>query len=197
MRSRLRGWMWPRTGWRRAWRYNLHRVARLPGSAESIAAGLAYGVAVSFTPVPGLHMIVAALLAWALGGSVIAALIGTCLANPWTFPLIWLSTYTIGHWLGFGVIEGERVDFVGTFSALADGVWRGDITLLADRVWPVIEPMLIGGTLLGTCAGAFCYGVLRRIVGRHRQDRTSRLAAGRARAEALRLAAMAGKVEAP
>jgi len=55
--------VWPKAGWRRASRYMAHRVRRLPGTPYRIAAGVASGAAVSFTPFIGLHFVAAALLA--------------------------------------------------------------------------------------------------------------------------------------
>ncbi|MEX0299493.1 MAG: DUF2062 domain-containing protein, partial [Kordiimonas sp.] len=66
---RIAGWLWPRSGFKRAATYIWHRVARLPGSAHSIAAGFASGVAVSFTPFLGLHFLMAFMLAWAVRGN--------------------------------------------------------------------------------------------------------------------------------
>ncbi len=76
--DRLRQFIWPRSGWRRAFSYVAHRLARLPGTPYSIAAGFACGAAISFTPFLGLHFVLAGLLAWALGANIIAAL----RANP-------------------------------------------------------------------------------------------------------------------
>ncbi len=43
----------------------------MPGSPYSIAVGVACGVAVSFTPLIGLHFLIAVILAWLLGGTVV------------------------------------------------------------------------------------------------------------------------------
>lgn len=88
--------LWPSAGWERTAKYYGHRVTRIPGSAYHIAAGLACGVAVSFTPFIGLHLLFALGLAWAVRGSLLAAAIGTLVGNPWTFPLIWVVTYEAG-----------------------------------------------------------------------------------------------------
>ena len=52
----LRHLIWPATGWKRAIRYSAYRVRRIEGSANSIAVGVAWGVAVSFTPFYFLHI---------------------------------------------------------------------------------------------------------------------------------------------
>ncbi len=53
----------------------------------------------SFTPYIGLHFFGAALLAWAIGGSLMASAIGTAVGNPWTFPFIWAGIYRLGCWM--------------------------------------------------------------------------------------------------
>src|SRR3954453_3887288 len=93
---RLRGWLWPRAGWRRAGRYLLMRIKRLPGTPHTIAAGLATGVAVSLTPFLGLHVLLALGLAWLTGSNMLAAGLGTPAGNPGPLPLIWTVTYRLG-----------------------------------------------------------------------------------------------------
>src|SRR4051794_41609998 len=70
---RLRGWLWPRAGWRRGGRYLLARVRRLPGTPHAVAAGLATGVAVSLPPFLRLHVLLALGLARLTGGNMLAA----------------------------------------------------------------------------------------------------------------------------
>ena len=95
----LRNVLWPKSGWRRASRYVFHRVGRLPATPYSIAAGFACGAAVSFTPFIGFHFASAALIAWLIGGNLLASAIGTVIGNPWTFPLIWFWIYQLGNWM--------------------------------------------------------------------------------------------------
>ena len=80
--KRLRGWLWPRTGWRRAGHYLVTRVKRMPGTPRGIAAGVATGVAVSLTPFVGLHLLLALGLAYLAGGNLLAAALGTLVGNP-------------------------------------------------------------------------------------------------------------------
>jgi hypothetical protein len=105
--QRLRDAVWPRGGVRRGAKYIAYRVVRLPGTAYSIAAGVAAGAAVSFTPFLGFHFVLGCLLALVTGGNVLASVIGTAVGNPWSFPFIWSLIYTIGRWfLGMGESEG-------------------------------------------------------------------------------------------
>ena len=78
-------------------------LKRMKGSPRDLAAGLATGLAISFTPFIGLHTLLAILLAWIIGASMAAAIIGTLFGNPWTFPFIWYLTYELGQFLYQGL----------------------------------------------------------------------------------------------
>ena len=97
--SRVRQFIWPRMGVGRLWRYTGHRLARMPGTPYSIAAGFACGAAASFTPMIGLHFVLAALFAWSIRANILASAIGTAIGNPWTFPFIWLWIFKVGSWI--------------------------------------------------------------------------------------------------
>lgn len=97
--DRLRQMVWPAMGWTRTWTYYRHRVSRISGTPYFIACGLASGAAISITPMIGFHFILAAVLAFILRGSIVAALVGTFFGNPWTFPAIWYGTFKIGSFI--------------------------------------------------------------------------------------------------
>ena len=78
-------------------------LKRMKGSPRDLAAGLASGLAISFTPFIGLHTLLAILLAWIIGASMASAIIGTLFGNPWTFPFIWYLTYELGQFLYQGL----------------------------------------------------------------------------------------------
>ncbi len=145
--SRLRTWVWPKGGWLRAARYTMHRMARMPGSSYSIAAGFACGAAVSFTPFVGTHFLWATLLAWIVRGNIIVALIGTVVGNPWTFPFIWVWLYESGNWLIKGSTGGGRhyPNFYSTFAHMMDALLRFDLNMLIESAVPVIWPMFVSG----------------------------------------------------
>ena len=62
--ERLRALLWPRKGFRRGPRYITLRILRLSSTPHSIAVGVAAGVASSFTPFFGLHIVIAVALAF-------------------------------------------------------------------------------------------------------------------------------------
>lgn len=170
--ERVRGWLWPDIGWRRAGRYLVMRVQRLPGSPHSIAAGLAAGVAVSFTPLLGFHFLLAFAVAWAVRGNLIAAAAGTLTGNPWTFPFMFAASYHCGSWL------------LGRKAQLASGLgWEG---LVAD-LWSYFVPMLVGSIPLVVVAWIVVYLLLVKPIAAFQERRRQRRMAKAAR----RLAAVA------
>ena len=141
--QKLREMIWPSMGFRRGSRYILHRLLRIKDSNHSIALGLSLGVVVSFIPLPGTHIIQAALLAWLLRSSVLASFIGTLFGNPLTLPLMWWAAYKVGETgfealgfevstmpdsLNFSVAEITK-DFIGLFLPWVVG---GYILMLAS-----------------------------------------------------------------
>src|ERR1700752_2487633 len=97
--ERFKLWFWPRVSWRRSVLYYLKRILRLSGTPYAIAMGAAVGVGVAFTPFLGFHLILTFAIAWLLGANMIAGALGSCIGNPLTFPLIWATTYQLGHLL--------------------------------------------------------------------------------------------------
>lgn len=166
----LRIFLWPRRSWPRSVNYILLRVNRLSGSAHTIALGCAVGIFVSFTPLMGFHFLVAAVLAYMVGGNLLASALGTFFGNPITFPFIWASAYKFGHWI-LGNESGEfRVsELMATFS-------QGLVHTLNNAFEIYIKPMLIGGAPIGFIFAFFGYFIIRFLVERYQMARARRLA---------------------
>jgi hypothetical protein len=176
---RVRNFIWPKMGLSRAWRYIVHRMARLKASPHAIALGFAAGAFASFTPFIGLHFILAGLIAFALRSSILASAIGTVVGNPLTFPLIWLSTYNVGAALLGREAKGEVVLELPDVTESAAHAGTMDFAeRIFNRIEPVFLPMMIGGTLLGLACAAACYFIVRLSVDRfQRRRKTVRLRA--------------------
>lgn len=131
LRDSFRQAIWPRMGWLRLFRYYGLRLYRLNDPPYAVAAGLASGVAISFTPFIGFHLILAILLARLLNGSLIAAMIGTLAGNPWTIPLILYMTYKVGM-----LVLGNHAPA---------GIPHGfDVETIFSQPWRYLLPMTIG-----------------------------------------------------
>ena len=139
----LREAFWPSMGWTRTFKYARHRLIRLDDTNRKIAGGLALGAALSFSPLIGTHLIQAALIGAVMRVTVIAALIGTALGNPWTFPFMWWAGYSLGAWL-FGLIGWEAEALSPDLEGLS-ALWA----LVKEEPLTVFLPWMLGGTLIG------------------------------------------------
>ncbi len=88
--------LWPKRGFGRVWRFIMLKLSRLRATPHAIALGFAAGAAVSFTPLIGLHILLAIAIAFAFRGSLLAAALGTLVGNPATFPAIFALSYGVG-----------------------------------------------------------------------------------------------------
>jgi len=168
---RLAELLMPRKGWGRRVRYFRARVQRLPGSPHSVALGFGCGVAASFSPFFGFHVLLSILLAWGLRGSMVAAALGTAVGNPLTFPLIIPSAIELG----------KKV--LGLRAATPAPEFPPEAISLVAVVGPPLKealelmlPYLVGGVLLGVPAAVASYAVLRPTVAAYQMAR-ARLAA--------------------
>jgi uncharacterized protein (DUF2062 family) len=151
--ERLRALVWPRKGFKRSFRYLALRLSRLSASPHSVAAGFAIGVAVAWTPFLGVHILLALAIGFVLRVSLVAAALGTAIANPLTLPFIWASTWEIGHLL-LGRQSAATVDHLNFESLLHHMDFR--------QIWrPVLEPMVVGSAVPALiCATIAYFGVL-------------------------------------
>lgn len=178
----MRDFFWPSAGWNRASKYVFHRVARLPGTPYTLAAGFACGAAISFTPFVGLHFVISAMLAWVLRGNIIASAIGTAVGNPWTFPFIWVWIYNSGLWLahqGDAVPQASELDFAALFPDMMEALLRADWIYFFDSAWPVFWPMLVGSVPTGAVVWFVFYAALHPVIGSYQGRRARRRGRGR------------------
>lgn len=173
--QRARQFFWPTAGWHRSTRYVFHRVARIPGSAYSLAAGFACGAAISFTPFIGLHFVLAALLAYIMRANIIASAIGTAVGNPWTFPFIWVGIYNVGSWIvNADGVEAHEVDFLDVLTESMEAMHRMDFQFLMDTSGPVLWPMLVGSVPVGVFVWVLFYVPLRPMISKYQAARHHR-----------------------
>ena len=175
--QRIREAVWPRSGWRRSTQYVFKRLARLPGTPYALAGGFACGAAVSFTPFVGFHFVISAFLAWIIRANVLAAVIGTVVGNPWTFPFIWVWIYKVGVWMGVGGTAAtmHSLDFSGLFGAMLDASLRFDMVYLLETSWPLWGPMLVGSIPTGIIVWLAFYWPVKSTIEAYHNRRRARL----------------------
>ncbi|AFL49389.1 uncharacterized protein (DUF2062 family) [Sinorhizobium fredii] len=147
--ERLRVFFWPRKGFSRGPRYIALRILRLNSSPHSIAVGVAAGAAAACTPLFGLHIVLAVILAWLFSGNLVAAVITTALANPITIPVILTASYEIGIAL-IGPQSGPSVGSAEIGQLI-------EHMQLAELWGPVVKPTLVGSLALALVGASIFY----------------------------------------
>ncbi|WP_299566433.1 DUF2062 domain-containing protein [uncultured Sulfitobacter sp.] len=194
--------LWPRGGWTRAFHYVKHRMRRLPDSPERIARGIWAGVFTTFTPLFGMHFVVAALLARVMKGNILASLMATFVGNPLTFVFIALASLKSGHWiLGTELEQGELRALSTKFSDAGVDLWQNFLSIFtsAQMDWSglaifsrdVFYPYLIGGILPGIFFATLSYYLMVPILRAYQKRRKGLI---KAKFEALK-AKTAAKAE--
>lgn len=167
--SRLRLVVWPRRSFWRSAQYFAKRVLRLTATPHSIAAGVASGVFVSFTPFLGFHILMGAAIAWLIRGNVIASAIGaTVVGNPVTLPIMWGAALEIGR----SILSGSHPGGIAPVD-IGDVLAHFDLS----QLWgPIVMPLAVGSLPLGLSIALVFYGLTRWAVVGFRAARRRRLA---------------------
>ncbi|KAB2942828.1 MAG: DUF2062 domain-containing protein [Hyphomicrobium sp.] len=157
----------PRWRWAQSLRTAGRRLVNLRASPHEIALGCALGAFVSITPLLGVQTFLAVVLALMLRASVPAAVIGTFVGNPLSWPFIWVSTYVMG------------LQIVGLEGAFDPSAVQRNVLLLwgallepspqlfdatAALLWPLLWPMLAGSVPIGLLTAAIVYYISRNVV---------------------------------
>lgn len=195
---------WPRGGWLRAFHYIRHRLRRLPDPPHRIARGIFAGTFISFSPLFGLHFLFAALIALAMRGNILAALLATFVGNPLTFVAIATISFQTGNFLlgrSFSYTVGEHRSLGGKFADAWGDLTHNFLAIFSDARadWhglyvfydEVFLPYLVGGIIPGLIAGAAAYYISLPVIQAYQNRRKGRL---REKLAALRQKA-AGKSE--
>jgi len=143
---------------------------------ERVAASFALGVAISFTPTFGFHLITALFLAFLLKLKKVDVVLGTLVVNPLTLaPVSWLAIH-----VGRFMLQARR-------EAVSHLPWR---EMLNYSFWANAGPTMraigvqwaIGMFALSVLAGAITYAVVLRAIVAHRARLAAKAAAASAAA---------------
>lgn len=146
--------------------YYWRRMLRLRATPHEVALGCAAGVFAACTPFLGFQMALAGALAFLLRVSIPAALLGTFVGNPLSWPAIWSASYIAGVWvLGHDPAHAAE-HFVQTANALSATLMAPSPSLdtAVVNLSPLVEPMVVGGLLVGLIAAVFSYYPTRQAV---------------------------------
>ena len=85
--------------WKRRWKVLVLDLLGREESPERVAAAIAMGIAVGFSPFIGFHIWIALGLAFVLRLNKIDAALGQFAGNPWTLPAVYAFGYRLGRWI--------------------------------------------------------------------------------------------------
>ena len=136
------------------------RLARLPASNYAISSGFACGSMVSFTPLLGLHFLLAVIFAFVIRGNFIAALIGTIVGNPITFPFIWGLIYKIGTF----ITNIKQVSFS----------YEINFNMIIDQTYEIFFPMLIGGIVIAPLVWIISYFIVYSFISSYKRRKNKK-----------------------
>lgn len=151
-----------RLSWRRRRKILLLEFLGREDPPESVAAAIALGVGLGFSPFLGFHLLLALALATLLRINRLDAVLGTLAGNPWTFPPV----YAFGYRLGRALLHHDprRVPPMNW-----NALWHSDITwifypvqtvraVFGPRAFlPRLQAFLLGTTILAILIGAVTY----------------------------------------
>ena len=161
------------------------RLKRIPDTPHKISLGMSCGIFASFTPLFGLHFLIAGLLSYVFRANVLASLIGTFVGNPITFPIITVFNLKLGEWIlgsseyssddGGKIFEGF-LDFIFLIykSFFTDGsIGENSVPRMNEFFNGVFIPYSLGGFILGIIIAIISYFLLRPLVSTYKKKRNS------------------------
>ena len=169
----------------RAIEYIAIRLKRIPDTPHKISLGMSCGIFASFTPLFGLHFLIAGLLSYLLRANVLASLIGTFVGNPITFPIITVFNLKLGEWIlgsseyssgdGGKIFEGF-LDFIFLIykSFFTEGsIGENNVPRMNEFLNGVFIPYSLGGLILGIFIAVISYFLLRPLVATYQKKRSA------------------------
>lgn len=146
-------------------RTRFDRVVGVHEQPERLAAAWALGLTIGFSPLMGLHTVLALLLALIFRLNKLDVFLGTLVVNPWTLPVYFPVAVFVGK-----RITGVRVPrFVlpRPEEVLHAAVWREHAPWLRS----VLLAWGAGAMVLALIAGGVTFVVLRQMIRFHRRRR--------------------------
>jgi uncharacterized protein len=141
-------------------------LLHLEDTPHRTALAFGVGVFIAFSPLLGVHWLMALGTAFAFKLNRVAILLGTYVNNPWTLAPLYLA----GTGLGCALM-GVSPEGLSTIEWNRQG--RDFYVHLVQHLRPLLWPYVVGNTVLGAVSGAVSYLILRWILERRRRRATA------------------------
>jgi hypothetical protein len=126
---------------------------------ERVAAALALGIGIGFSPFVGVHFVLAIGLAFLFRVNRIDAILGSLAGNPWTLPPVYAAGYALGRQLLR--YDRSRVPDLPWDRLLHRDFWHA---FSGAALHPRLLSFLVGTTVLAVMIGLSAYLVLRTLL---------------------------------
>jgi uncharacterized protein (DUF2062 family) len=180
----LREQVYPRGGMKRATRYVIHRMRRLPDQPHRVARGVFAGSLIGFLPLPGLQFLAAWGASRLVKGNLLAALLATFNTNPLTTPFFAVLAMTLGHWI-MGIEAPLNAEYIGRAFADAGGdLWFNFLAIFGPehtrwdglvKFWhEIYVPYFIGALGPGIILSVIAYYITIPLVEAYQKARAAK-----------------------
>ena len=159
------------------------RLKRIPDTPHKISLGMSCGIFVSFTPLFGIHFLIAGLLSYLFRANILASLIGTFVGNPITFPIITVFNLKLGESIlgsneyssgdGGKIFEGF-LDFIFLIykSLFTEGsIGENSVPRMNEFFNGIFILYSLGGFIFGIAIAIISYFLLRPLVSTYQKKR--------------------------
>jgi len=146
-------------------RDSLKSLLHLKDPPHRTALAFGVGVFIAFSPLLGLHTVIAIALAFAFRLNRVAVLAGA-----------WINAWALAPCYAFGTFLGALILGVDTGDLMAID-WSQGIEALGSTLSTLFWPILLGNTLLGLVAAAPAYALCRKFL-ESRAQRKNEMGAG-------------------
>lgn len=141
-------------------RDSLNSLLHLKDPPHRTALAFGTGVFIAFSPLLGLHTVIAIAVAFAFRLNRVAVLAGA-----------WINAWALAPCYAFGTFLGALLLRVDTGDLMAID-WSQGIEALGSTLSTLFWPILLGNTLLGMAAALPAYGLCRKFLeGREHKGR--------------------------
>ena len=140
------------------------QLLQLDDTPHRTALAFGIGVWLAFSPLLGLHTVLALLIAFLFRLNRAAILVGIYINNPWTLAPL----YTAGTVVGCEILGVSSAELTSIDWHLHG---RAFYRALFENLRPFVWPFVVGNTVLGVAGGIVGYVVLREILERRRAAR--------------------------
>jgi uncharacterized protein (DUF2062 family) len=159
-------------------RYLEYKVLHIDDTPHKIALGLALGLFIGWTPLIGLHILLAIVFSTLLRANKFAAFVSIWISNVFTFFIIYYPAYLFGSFLFNIFAPGRALSHQQVTDALNKLLSPGNMLteFLTKEYWQhfwtlskTIGPELwIGCTVIGTVVAVCAYFACIKIIKSHR-----------------------------